>query len=477
MPHLARRLAVSISSPVDGFGRRLLGVLAVSVVLLPVALARMGPVALVPYILFWTMATPWLLVPQFGTLRSEWIGATFLLLTFASADFLDNVLGSEQSITLALVVLSGVYLAQRRRETLQVMREPGVILLAAFLIQAVLSGAEFGNDDLGQILQNRLSVLLALLTAAVLTRRPGGARLVPALLIVGGTVSVPILLREVLDPNLVLFTSLEAGADHRAGGMFAQPNNVGMALSYVVAFAYVAKMQLGLSRGAAALIFLTLTIGLLACASRAALGVVLALLVGMGWIALMRRLAKPPIVSGLLAAGLVCMVAPLVGQAAPRLQHRLEVLGFENVARLGEVVSAASGNTEDLVDDDAGRVWLMEQALVMITEHPLLGVGTGNFAVRGDLRSHNQFLEVLGENGLVGGVLYLAFVVALARAAWRSPSSLRGGAGLIILAWVIHHFDNHNMLEYRFMVLPIGYVCGIAVRRTEFRPDCATAPW
>jgi O-antigen ligase len=460
----------------DGFGRRLLTVFAVSVLLLPVALARMGPIALLPYVMFWMVATPWLLGSMFAALRREWIGATFLLLTFASADFLDNVLGSEQAITLALVMLSAVYLLQRRRETAQLLREPPVVLLVAFLLQAVLSGIQFGSEDLGRIMQNRVSVLLALLTAAVLTRRPDGARLVPALLLVGAMVSVPILLREVLDPNLVLFASLEAGETHRAGGMFAQPNNVGMALSYVVAFVYLARLQFELSGGAVALVGCALTSGLLACASRAALGVVLALLGGMVWLALMRRLAKPPIMSGLLTAGLACLIAPLIVQAAPRLQQRLEALGFANVARLGEVVSAASGDTDELVDNDSGRGWLMEQALVMIAERPLFGVGTGNFAVRGDLRSHNQFLEILGENGLAGGLLYFAFIFALALTVWCSPSRLRGGVSLIMLAWILHHFDNHNMLEYRFMVLPIGYLCGIAVRRTEFRLDDVTAP-
>jgi O-antigen ligase len=101
----------------------------------------------------------------------------------------------------------------------------------------------------------------------------------------------------------------------------------------------------------------------------------------------------------------------------------------------------------------------------MIKERPLFGRGTGNFLitdVHGDLRSHVQFLEVLGENGAVGGLFYGAFLVAVGVAVARARPPLRLGLAAVCTAWLLTHFDNHNMVEYRFMVLPLALACGAA---------------
>jgi O-antigen ligase len=412
-------------------------------------------------------ATPWMLAPLAGVLRREWMGALYVLLTAASVDFLGDVLrdvfGSEHVVSFVLLLLSAAYLAQRRHETARVVRDPVVGLLAVFLAQAMLSAAAFGSEDLSRIVQNRLTVLLTLITVAVLVRRPNGARVVPALLIFGALMSAPILLREVLDPQLAVFPSSQIdGQAHRAGGLFAEPNNVGQALSYAVAFAWLAYERLGLSGPGSALIFAVCGVGLLACASRGALGAVLALLAGMGVIWILRRFTRPPIVRALLVCGMTCALAPLIVEEGTQLRGHLEDAGFGSVARLGDVLNAASGSTDDLMENDNHRLALVEQALVLIAERPALGRGTGNFQVLGWRGSHNQFLEVLGENGALGGVLYFCFVFSVVLAVRRAPGPFRATAGLVVMAWLIHHLDNHNMMDHRFMVQPIGWVCGIA---------------
>jgi O-antigen ligase len=431
---------------------------------LAVALPRLGPLALVPYVALWTAAAPLVIEPLGGAFLREWPGALFVLLTAASAEFLDDVMGAQQTFSLALVLLSFGYLAWRAPVTAEVLRDRRVQLLALFLAQTVASALVFGHDDLAHVVQNRISVLAAVGTGAVLVRRPDGERLMPVLLILGALLSVPVMLREVADPDLVLFSQISLkGRTYRAGGMFAQPNNVGMALSFAVAWAIVLRLRDQLGRGATWLILGAASLGILACASRGAMAVTLMLGSGWAWLHARRRAVRLPIATAILAGGVLCSVAPFVGQGAPRLEARLETLGFQNVERLGEVVSAVAGSPDELIDDDNRRLWLAEQALVMISERPLFGRGTGNFAIRGDLRSHNQFLEILGENGLFGMAFYVLFLITLVR------SPLRDGAGLVLIAWLLHHVDNHNMLEYRFMVLPVAWLCGLtpAARRRD----------
>ena len=72
-----------------------------------------------------------------------------------------------------------------------------------------------------------------------------------------------------------------------------------------------------------------------------------------------------------------------------------------------------------------------------------------------------QFLEILGENGLVGGAIYGAMLAALAGAIARAPARLRFGCTLACVAWLMAHFDSHNVVESRFMVVPLGLCCGL----------------
>lgn len=64
------------------------------------------------------------------------------------------------------------------------------------------------------------------------------------------------------------------------------------------------------------------------------------------------------------------------------------------------------------VDEESafGRVDAWYEGLHMFLSHPLLGVGAGNFTDYNDLTAHNSFVLVVAETGLIGYVLWLAFV-------------------------------------------------------------------
>ncbi|WP_285401695.1 O-antigen ligase family protein [Luteibacter sp. ME-Dv--P-043b] len=58
----------------------------------------------------------------------------------------------------------------------------------------------------------------------------------------------------------------------------------------------------------------------------------------------------------------------------------------------------------------AGRVDAWYAGLEMFRDHPILGVGAGNFTEYNELTAHNSFVLVIAETGFVGFVLWLAFV-------------------------------------------------------------------
>jgi O-Antigen ligase len=80
---------------------------------------------------------------------------------------------------------------------------------------------------------------------------------------------------------------------------------------------------------------------------------------------------------------------------------------------------------------DTERVLYMQSAVEMIKEHPLLGVGYNHFQIAHHMQPrfkehhlyskvHNIYLLITSESGLIGGGLFLFFLITLVRSAWQS---------------------------------------------------------
>jgi O-antigen ligase len=132
-------------------------------------------------------------------------------------------------------------------------------------------------------------------------------------------------------------------------------------------------------------------------------------------------------------------VAALIIGRGRRLQIGALVLVVLVVAA-GWVVSSSPTEVLARVKDfegGAGRVDLWEIALRITAEHPLAGIGIGNFVTEssrfilqpGHLEDasfivsaprvvHNVYLQQLAETGIIGLSLYLGFVIAAVSAAW-----------------------------------------------------------
>lgn len=153
---------------------------------------------------------------------------------------------------------------------------------------------------------------------------------------------------------------------------------------------------------------------------------------------------------------LALMIVLLVAATNKKLKLQFLVLGLlvamplwllipkEFEGRLSTLSQLIPGRGEEIVDTDTSfqeRMLLMRVAWEMFSEHPLLGVGAGNYSehyedyaqyVGSSVSSyedfgqrrfpHSLYLQIAAETGLVGLVL---FVSILAVTLWRARSAIR----------------------------------------------------
>jgi putative inorganic carbon (HCO3(-)) transporter len=119
----------------------------------------------------------------------------------------------------------------------------------------------------------------------------------------------------------------------------------------------------------------------------------------------------------------------------------------------------------DLEQSAAMRITLWEEAMQQFREHPVFGLGFNGFnlreegAVRGMRDTHNYYVKVLAEEGIVGFCLLIATLV---RAFWsglllrqKGKTAFQRGLGLAFMACVIATTIT-NMFGDRFSQFSIG---------------------
>jgi O-antigen ligase len=171
---------------------------------------------------------------------------------------------------------------------------------------------------------------------------------------------------------------LSEGSRIQYVGIFSDPNDLGLLFAATLPMAvFLGRRGAGALRlvwlGAAAL----LLYGIYLTNSRGAL---LAVLVVAGCYVWHRR--------GIIVAGV------------------LGVLGLTVMKLLSSRMEELDAGEESA----AGRVDAWYAGLDMFREHPIFGVGAGNFTEYNELTAHNSFVLVLAETGFVGFLLWLAFV-------------------------------------------------------------------
>jgi len=413
---------------------------------------RLELAGLVVLLVLWVLSLPLCLGPLARTLRTELLGALCIFVAGASLGMLNEFLGTRFGIETYFLGGCFVYILRRRREARAVLRSPIVVALAVFALQQIWSGWVTGSSLLRHIVVERFFMMVLVVCTGVLMRRPGGRRLVPALLVFCTLMSLPVMLWELSSP-------FPGVSDVRAGGLYVQANVAGIMLSTGVACAGALYLEGVLSGRALAALSVSLFIGLFCTASRGGLINSLVAL-SVTWTAtLCLRWGRRGVAVAVVGVAACVLALSAFSEQIARASDDLEQVGFSNAERLQEVVLALSGSTEatdDVMTHDSGRLGLVDEALKRIDKEPFFGYGTGNF-----MGSHVQFLEILGENGLVGAICYLALLLTVAAALAKMPLRERLCACILIGPWLVTHFHNHNVAGSGDLNLALAYVVGL----------------
>ena len=191
---------------------------------------------------------------------------------------------------------------------------------------------------------------------------------------------------------------------------------------------------------------------------------------------------RPPMRHVLLGGALLLVIASVVPSTY-----------VERVARVREVLPGFDGSNVSPSDGALrGRTTVMKIALAMWSDHPVIGVGYGNYVVRfaeynrrhglspqlGEA-PHNLYLEIASETGLIGLGLWLAVVVtafrslAFLRRRSRAPDgsateNLPEGLSLALVAFLVTSMFLHGSYPMAFWLLvAISFAAG----QLESRPE------
>jgi O-antigen ligase len=172
----------------------------------------------------------------------------------------------------------------------------------------------------------------------------------------------------------------------------------------------------------------------------------------------------------------------------------LEPYYVQRILSIGQLGSLVSSGNRPVVDNGAAlRLAENLAALQVFVDHPLLGVGPGHFskyyssdyANRSGLarqeknyRSHNLYLEIMAELGIVGLVCFLSLVGGLIIGLWRvrqktlardpELSDLSAAALLMLAAYLVSGVFLHlSYIRYFWMIIAIAAVTLRCLRERE----------
>jgi O-antigen ligase len=250
----------------------------------------------------------------------------------------------------------------------------------------------------------------------------------------------------------------------RADATMAHPDFLGIFLAMLLPLA-VAKLissQSGMTRLLAANLVIVLSLGLVATFTRAAwigavMGLAVVLAFGRG------RFRVVPVVA--LAAVLVIAFGALAWFVAVRPASVPS--GVANIyARIVSIPDLSSGST-------AERLAVWKDTPPLIAARPILGWGPGTFglvypqfqtanrnAVLFDF-PHEEALDVLAAQGVVGFVAYLWILFAFVRAFWTGR--YRAGAVALFAAWVAYQVSMQVDFSYLPTAVPFWLFAAAAV--------------
>ncbi|KVP95375.1 polymerase [Burkholderia ubonensis] len=317
------------------------------------------------------------------------------------------------------------------------------------------------------------AALVAMQAGYVLAREQlaeAAARIMAGALLIGGVFAVfcqvvqLFRLESVLSPFVVVYN---IAVERRPYGNMAQANH----LATYIAFALAGALYLVQTRRLAVWAWLMLSVvlsgGLALTVSRGPWLQVAVMVVAGFWMARAESRDKPGAPANVRARAWLMPVLLVAVFVAVNGAVRWANLHYH----LNLAVSAAERMRD--AGQIAPRLALWKYGLAMFREHPLLGVGWGEFpshqfalaralgGVEIANNSHDIFIDLLAKSGLLGlGVLVVTLVLWFVRAL-RAPQTSTRVFGFALVGVLLMHALVEYPQQYMFFLLPVMFVIGL----------------
>ncbi|KVN87773.1 PglL family O-oligosaccharyltransferase [Burkholderia ubonensis] len=317
------------------------------------------------------------------------------------------------------------------------------------------------------------AALVAMQAGYVLAREQlaeAAARIMAGALLIGGVFAVfcqvvqLFRLESVLSPFVVVYN---IAVERRPYGNMAQANH----LATYIAFALAGALYLVQTRRLAVWAWLMLSVvlsgGLALTVSRGPWLQVAVMVVAGFWMARVESRDEPGTPANVRARAWLMPVLLAAVFVAVNGAVRWANLHYH----LNLAVSAAERMRD--AGQIAPRLALWKYGLAMFREHPLLGVGWGEFpshqfalaralgGVEIANNSHDIFIDLLAKSGLLGlGVLVVTLVLWFVRAL-RAPQTSTRVFGFALVGVLLMHALVEYPQQYMFFLLPVMFVIGL----------------
>jgi hypothetical protein len=253
-----------------------------------------------------------------------------------------------------------------------------------------------------------------------------------------------------------IYVNVPQSFDQRASGLFANPNEAGIAAAAALAFVLQFPMKRKLFSWAAAFVAggaVVLTF------SKTAIALTILILT----MALAQRLRRVFLVPLLIASALALTGAlnPSAVASSVATSNYFQLTGpqQERIIELGMLLSGT-------IDQDVttGRLDKWEVAMERIMVNLPLGLGLGSYhSIDGGIGVHNAFLMLWGEGG---SIPILLVVSSMSLIAWRALRRPNWGIEIYLLAAIIAQaMSTHGAFGLRFQNLLIGFMLGALLVR------------